>query len=1442
MKRIRLLLVLLSFMIGGSIYAQEAGTYYLYNESTGLFLSRGASWGTRSVGDHFGIAFEMTKVSDHVYTLKNVDHSLAANGNKYLGDNLYTDNGTACNYTFAASGLGYTITKGSGYLTASTAQAAISESGSATDASVWQLLTAEQYASKLAAIKDSEAAAIATSMGFDGITTMAALLAKINDSNNWRTIDKTSSVGNADIGGGSGAWTKDNDSSRGAGDTKAANGVFQSWNGSTNIYQTVSSLPSGIYKITVQAFYRFGNGEAANRVANNGCMVTNLYANDNYTQLTSWYSIKTGSTDPNSTSAAHTLLDSSSDKALVEVYAYVGDAGTLRLGIDNRSFMDQDWMVCDNFKLYYYTDQVEDSEITALIATIPAEGTVPSGVYSNLTSLQSALEGAKTIANFNALSSAITAANTLVAPYATYNSVKTAVLALDDDATVFTGSATVDVSAAETAVASATTVEAINAAIQQLRAAGTTFLSAVTVNDGKAFDLTAAYITNPAPWASTDGWTCPVAATPNSTAQAAEFWNKSGVSISQPMASLPAGYYTLKAQAFARTGCSPIYIFAGTGATFSDYANKQELIKKSNSEISTMDGAGTWFNGGNGWNTLTFQNETAGAFTIGLNDEFVPDGSHGDGHDGWLIWRQFQLNYLGTEPVSVLADLYAETLATAEATRDDATYANVQGAERAALLAAIADTPSATSDSYKAKTSALIVATNTFIDPTVVSNWNSYASNYPSEKTKADAISTSIAEGITATSSTTAAEAATATNRLKVAEYNYVVSNYTTAIELGDWTQEGGTAFNTSGGQHWSGNASTGYWEQTSANYQASSWSISFNQTIELPAGDYIFKVAGRHSGSSNMALEVTNADTDAAIGSVNDFPTGGSGKGIATDGTANFTDGTFANSGNGYGFQWRYVPFTLEETTNVKIAVTASAAAQYQWISFCDYTVQAIPSPSVVTIAYDQAKAAAEAAIANATYTNVQGTDRSNLVAAIAADKGETVESIEAATAALKSATTTFTADPASWNNYAYAMSVVSGTLTYASTTKKSTLDAAVAVTVNTASDAATQAAAILTANRLYVESNAMAEGVAGAEDKTSLIGQPNAPASDAEISAWTIEDSDGTYNPTVRTDEQFTKGDGTTGGAYYDGGDMWNSAAYTANYKQNVTLTPGTYLLTVTSRASSGLKTFELYADDNTLEMSKIGASVGTGVFDRGWNDQTLEFVVSEEKSVEIGVNIEMDATHNWYSFSRFRLVQLQATYSRAMTSTGWGTICLPYAATPTNGTEVYEIASINSEKTELALTDPVKTMTAGKPYLYYKSGAAASFTQDNTVARVNNPVDGANSLTGVFESEEGSTPENSYIMKNGNWYRVADNTSIFNLGNNRAYIADLSAITVADPSGARVMKVFYDGETTGIDAIKAGESTLDLKNAYDLQGRKVQNLKRGLYIVNGKKVVVK
>ena len=69
-------------------------------------------------------------------------------------------------------------------------------------------------------------------------------------------------------------------------------------------------------------------------------------------------------------------------------------------------------------------------------------------------------------------------------------------------------------------------------------------------------------------------------------------------------------------------------------------------------------------------------------------------------------------------------------------------------------------------------------------------------------------------------------------------------------------------------------------------------------------------------------------------------------------------------------------------------------------------------------------------------------------------------------------------------------------------------------------------------------------------------------------------------------------------------------------------------------------------------------------------------------------------------------------------------------------------------------------------------------------------------------------------------------------------RAFFDFDDYLTCVDKNGARINMV--DDEATGINTVHS--SGFKAEGTYDLQGRKIENPKKGLYINNGKKVVVK
>ena len=207
-----------------------------------------------------------------------------------------------------------------------------------------------------------------------------------------------------------------------------------------------------------------------------------------------------------------------------------------------------------------------------------------------------------------------------------------------------------------------------------------------------------------------------------------------------------------------------------------------------------------------------------------------------------------------------------------------------------------------------------------------------------------------------------------------------------------------------------------------------------------------------------------------------------------------------------------------------------------------------------------------------------------------------------------------------------------------YASDEKIAAVNAIAEKTPATADEADALKADYIKAVRSLVESNALAEGVEGATNYTESIKNANAEA----LEGWTTalgEINKGAIN--IKTAEPFTDAEGNSTHSYFDGG-SWNDNAWDVTFSQDVTLPKGKYLLTATSRASADLTSFALFAGEARAEMKHVGAS--GELFDRGWNDNSVEFEVTEDDAVvNLGVQGVTDKQHQWMSFTRFRLVKI-------------------------------------------------------------------------------------------------------------------------------------------------------------------------------------------------------
>ena len=212
--------------------------------------------------------------------------------------------------------------------------------------------------------------------------------------------------------------------------------------------------------------------------------------------------------------------------------------------------------------------------------------------------------------------------------------------------------------------------------------------------------------------------------------------------------------------------------------------------------------------------------------------------------------------------------------------------------------------------------------------------------------------------------------------------------------------------------------------------------------------------------------------------------------------------------------------------------------------------------------------------------------------------------------------------------------------------------------------------------------------------------------------------------------------------------------------------------------------------------------------------------------------------------------------ASYSRTMKAgTTWATLCLPFEVSLDNQNfRAFKLLSADEGTATVELEEIKTSIAAGTPVIIkMKDGATElKFTEaDKTIAKDVQTAETANSnyqLQGLYTQKVFSkdADNNCYIVKGDklmNPAKLLDKTTTEHVGSKpfRAYMVDNSS---APAAGARMFSISVGGSTTAIEQL---ETTADSKaEYYDLQGRRLQDLQKGINIVKrgGKtmKVIIK
>ena len=184
-------------------------------------------------------------------------------------------------------------------------------------------------------------------------------------------------------------------------------------------------------------------------------------------------------------------------------------------------------------------------------------------------------------------------------------------------------------------------------------------------------------------------------------------------------------------------------------------------------------------------------------------------------------------------------------------------------------------------------------------------------------------------------------------------------------------------------------------------------------------------------------------------------------------------------------------------------------------------------------------------------------------------------------------------------------------------------------------------------------------------------------------------------------------------------------------------------------------------------------------------------------------------------------------------------WETVCLPFALTAAQVAEVFgegtKLAALTGSEGETLEFSTVTALEAGTPYLLLPTVAFTSKELEGVTLVAGEPTAVAEAglaFTGVYEPTK--IDQGDLFIAAGNKLKPSDGESAMKAF--RAYFD-----VVGEGSGAKMFVVDEAaGGATGI--VRADGSVETLDEVYTVSGVRVSKPTRGLYIINGKKTVIK
>lgn len=267
--------------------------------------------------------------------------------------------------------------------------------------------------------------------------------------------------------------------------------------------------------------------------------------------------------------------------------------------------------------------------------------------------------------------------------------------------------------------------------------------------------------------------------------------------------------------------------------------------------------------------------------------------------------------------------------------------------------------------------------------------------------------------------------------------------------------------------------------------------------------------------------------------------------------------------------------------------------------------------------------------------------------------------------------------------------------------------------------------------------------------------------------------------------------------------------------------------------STPSSACKVFVQEGDDTPVEL--LGSTdYFTGTNWTWKTNVTVNLSAYDGKNIHIIFRyIPSSGNDGKWEVRNFKIkaASIQAT-NVTVAASGYGSYCYEYPIDLDQLDEnVKAYIVTNVEGTTVTFTPITGTIKGGVPFILYGTSGSHTLTLANESTNV--PDD--NMLRGTLAPTYITTENGDYTnfgLSGGKFVKINPGT----LPANKAY---LPVLTANVPTTNAPMQIVFN-DATGISQVENVQ--LSNENYYDLQGRRILNPTKGLYIVNGKKVVIK